>query len=135
MSEFIPSSPYFFRLIRRSILGVLVALLLAVWLLPAPLQPPADPGASPNPAKAAWFLIWIQELLSYSNRTIYLVIAGAISFLLLPYWGGRKPLVQARWFPRGQFPATLFTLTATIFLVALTLIACLFRGKNWSWVW
>lgn len=135
MSDYISSSPYFFRLIKRTLVGVLLILLLGVMLIPAPLLPPADFGEPPNPAKAAWFLIWVQELLSYSNRTIYLVIAAAGAFVLLPYWGGRKPLSHARWFPAGQLAATLFTLSCALILVALTLVAWLFRGINWSFVW
>lgn len=135
MSDYVSSSPYFFRLIKRAILSVLLVLLLGVIFLPAPLLPPADLAEPPNPAKAAWFLIWVQELLSYSNRTIYLVIAAAGAFVLLPYWAGRKPLSQARWFPAGQLAATLFTLSCALILVALTLVAWLFRGINWSFVW
>ncbi|MBM4130742.1 hypothetical protein FJ250_06905, partial [bacterium] len=58
----IPSSPRFFRLIRRGLLVIAVFLLAAAWLVPAPLETVADPMRAPNPAKSAWFLLWIQEL-------------------------------------------------------------------------
>jgi len=135
MSDYVPSSPVFFRLIKRTVVVVLLVLLLGVLLVPAPLLPPADPAQPPNPAKAAWFLIWIQEVLSYSTRTIYLVIAAAFAFLALPWWGGRLPLERARWFPSGQWWATFFTLAGAVILVALTLIAWFLRGPNWSLPW
>ena len=61
MSQYVKSSPHFFRPVGRSmLLGVAVLLLLAA-LVPAPLETPADPAHAPNPAKSAWFLLWIQS--------------------------------------------------------------------------
>ena len=51
---------------KRWVPGAAVLLLLAA-LVPAPLETPADPAHAPNPAKSAWFLLWIQELVSYST--------------------------------------------------------------------
>ena len=43
MSDQVPSSPHFFRLIRRGLLVIAVFLLVAAWLVPAPLETAADP--------------------------------------------------------------------------------------------
>lgn len=135
MSDYIPSSPVFFRMIKRNMLLVVALLLLGAWLFPAPLQPPADIAQPPNPAKAAWFLLWIQELLSYSNRYVYLILLLTAGFALLPLWGGKVPSETARWFGRQQWPVTLFTLLTAVGLILLTLIAWLWRGENWSFIW
>lgn len=135
MSEYIPSSPVFFRMIKRCMLLVAVVLLLGSLLFSAPLQPPADIAQPPNPAKAAWFLLWIQELLSYSNRYIYLILAVVAGFALLPLWGRGRPCEEAQWFAREQWAVTLFTLLTVIGLILLTLIAWLWRGENWSFIW
>ena len=52
-----------------------VALLLLAWLFPAPLQEAADVTRVPNPARSAWFLLWMQELISYSAALVYLIAA------------------------------------------------------------
>ncbi|NCO52004.1 MAG: cytochrome B6 [Deltaproteobacteria bacterium] len=133
--ETVPSSPVFFRLIRRNMLLLVVVLLLGAWLFPAPLQPPADLAQPPNPAKAAWFLLWIQELLSYSNRFAYLMLAGVAGFALLPLWRRQPPTTAAIWFERRQWPVILLTLLTLAGLILLTLIASLWRGENWAFIW
>ena len=56
-------------------MGLLIAFLviLAIFIL-APLDGPADIASVPNPIKSAWFLLWIQELVSYSNYLVYPII-------------------------------------------------------------
>lgn len=135
MSDFVLSSPVFFRMIKRCMVLVIVALLLGALLFSAPLQPPADIAQPPNPAKAAWFLLWIQELLSYSNRYIYLILVVVAGFALLPFWSHGRLCDEARWFARAQWPVTLFTLLTVIGLFFLTLVAWLWRGENWSFIW
>lgn len=128
-SDYVPSSPVFFRLIRRSMtLFVAVACALAAFL-PAPLQEPADIGKVPNPAKSAWFLLWIQELVSYSRHLIYIVVLLAVFFLLLPYtrWGGRDDGAE-----RYRRPVAALSVAVFSFIVVLTIIAYLFRGRNWA---
>ncbi|MBI5655355.1 MAG: cytochrome B6, partial [Geobacter sp.] len=73
--DFVKSSPHFFRLIYGALLIFLVLALCGGALLPAPLLGPADPGNPPNPAKSAWFLLWIQELVSYGTFFIYPALA------------------------------------------------------------
>ncbi len=77
MSRYVKSSPHFFRPVGRSMLLGLAVLLLLAALVPAPLETPADPAHAPNPAKSAWFLLWIQELVSYSTLAIYVAVALA----------------------------------------------------------
>ena len=48
---------------------VLVMAVLLAWslLVPAPLEQPADPAVTPNPSKAPWYFLGIQELLFYGD--------------------------------------------------------------------
>jgi len=68
---------------------VLVAgvLLWSMWL-PAPLVEMANPAFSPNPAKAAWYFLGLQELLLHMHPTaaISLVAIVLLGFILLPLW-------------------------------------------------
>ena len=52
----------------KELLAALVCLLVLAWLgllINAPLDVAADPDFTPNPAKAPWYFLGIQELLLY----------------------------------------------------------------------
>ena len=54
----------------------------------APLGAPANPGMSPNPAKAPWYFLGFQELLVHFHPVVAIVVlplAGLAAMLLLPY--------------------------------------------------
>jgi hypothetical protein len=134
MKGYVRSSPFFFRRIVIS-LGLLVALvvILAIFV-PAPLEGPADIASVPNPIKSAWFLLWAQELVSYSRYLVYPIIVLGLYFLLLPYLPGSPECKRARWLQRDQLVVTILTLTIFVAIVMLTVVAMFFRGENWSFV-
>lgn len=134
MRGYIKSSPHFFRLIGLASAAAVVGLLVLAWLFPAPLQEPANPGVVPNPVKSAWFLLWIQELVSYSALMIYPVVAGALFFLLLPWLPLTSTAHRAAWFPRDQRFVNGAAVIAVLAIVLLTAVASFFRGVNWSLV-
>lgn len=134
MKNYLPSSPYFFRPVKVAFAAGVAALLLLAWLIPAPLQEPADFARVPNPARSAWFLLWMQELVSYSSLLVYLIAAIAVFFALLPWLPGLKQAQRARWLPADQRLVNWVTLIAFLGIVALTVIAMFFRGENWSLV-
>ena len=59
----IHSWPYFVRV--EFIAGLIMMLILIVWSLAidAPLEQPADPSITPNPSKAPWYFLGLQEML------------------------------------------------------------------------
>ncbi|WP_243371027.1 selenite/tellurite reduction operon b-type cytochrome membrane protein ExtQ [Geotalea sp. SG265] len=134
MKQYIKSSPHFFRLIKMATVAAVLAIALLAVLIPAPLQEPASLSKVPNPVKSAWFLLWIQELVSYSKYLIYAVAATGLFFLFLPWLPSREGSETARWFPGGQRWVTAVTLAVFVAIVALTVIAMFFRGANWSLV-
>lgn len=129
---FVKSSPHFFRLIGRSIWLLVILLLVLAALVPAPLQIAADPSVTPNPAKSAWFLLWTQELVSYSRWMIYPILLLGLLFLLLPWLPGQLRAHHASWFPAGQRTISLLTLVAFAVILFLTLVAYFLRGPNWA---
>jgi hypothetical protein len=134
MNAYVRSSPYFFRLVKIAFTAGIAVLLLLAWLLPAPLQEAADVSRVPNPARSAWFLLWMQELVSYSADLVYLIVALAVFFAVLPWWPLSPPAASARWLPREQQLVTWITLIAFAGIVALTVLAMFLRGENWSLV-
>ena len=133
MSRYVPSSPHFFRPVGRAlVLGVLVLAVLA-WLVPAPLEPPADPSQAPNPAKSAWFLLWIQELVSHGTSFVFVAVALAALLVALP-WLPLPRLANARWLPREHRWLAAAVLAAAAFVLALTAVGLFLRGPDWRLV-
>jgi hypothetical protein len=133
MSRYVKSSPHFFRPVGRAALAGIAVLLLLAALVPAPLEPPADPAHAPNPAKSAWFLLWIQELVSYGTRAIYVAVALAAFLVALP-WLPLPKLEHARWLPREHRLLALAVLAAAGLVLVLTVVGLFFRGRDWRLV-
>ncbi|MFZ2947988.1 MAG: selenite/tellurite reduction operon b-type cytochrome membrane protein ExtQ [Desulfuromonadaceae bacterium] len=131
---FVKSSPHFFRIISRSMYALAAVLLLLAALIPAPLQEQANPAITPNPAKSAWFLLWIQELVSWSRLMIYPVMLLGVLFLLLPWLPVGARVHHGGWFPRELRAVSTVTLILAAAVVLLTVVAMFFRGGNWSLV-
>ena len=129
---FVKSSPHFFRPVKVAAIRFVALLLTLAALVPAPLQEPANPALTPNPAKSAWFLLWIQETVSWSRLAIYPLLAGCFLFLALPWLPGSGRVHRGEWFPRQQRLVSLLTMVACAAILALTLLAMFFRGANWS---
>ena len=134
MKDYIPTSPFLFRMIKRALVLLIGVLLLLAFIVPAPLQNPGNLEKSPNPAKAAWFFLWIQELVSYSTHLFYVIMLVGLSFFLLPYLPGISEAKQAKWLPKDQQWINIVTLIIFLVISALTIIAMFFRGGNWAFV-
>jgi len=77
-------------LVREVILVQLCLILLAAaaLLFDAPLEGIADPSTTPNPAKAPWYFLGLQELLHYFPPVVAGVLLPAlvvIGIVLIPY--------------------------------------------------
>lgn len=132
--SYLKSSPHFFKPVLRAFWFGTAALLLLAALIPAPLQEPASLSKVPNPVKSAWFLLWIQELVSYRIWLIYPLIGIGLLFIGLP-WLQRDLPEQARWFGRPHRLLASLVLCLFVLIVALTVVGLFFRGENWALVW
>jgi hypothetical protein len=134
MRGYVRSSPVFFRLVKIAMALLVLVLLILAALVPAPLQEPANIARVPNPVKSAWFLLWIQELVSYSKYLIYAVLALAAGLTMLPWLAGEGGPGHAAWFGREQMPVSVVALAAFVIIGALTAVGLFFRGENWAFV-
>lgn len=101
-------------------LAVMVLLLLLSAVRDAPLEEFANPDMPPTPAKAAWYLMGIQELILHMHPTwgaIILPALAALALIAIPYLD-RSQQDVGRWFagPRGRRIA-LFTAVGTLLIV------------------
>lgn len=130
--DYVKSDPLFFKMITYSGIGVTTLIFISALFFEAPLDIKADMNTPPNPAKASWFLIWIQEIVSYSAYMIYIVIALLAYYCFLPYIYKKSTPQYAIWFDKSFRLVQIITLLSFLFIVSLTIIAILFRGKNWE---
>ncbi len=86
-------------------MGVLALMMVLSLLFDAPLKEIADPSVPENPAKAPWYFLGLQELVSYSAFMGGMVIPGIVllGLALIPYVDREKGHV-GRWFsgPEGK---------------------------------
>ena len=119
-----------------ALLAMTAFLLILSVILQAPLLEPANFNATPNPSKAPWYFLGLQELLSYFDPQIAGVtvptIVGLVGFMMIPYVDknpSNKPSDR-------KFAIMLYTIFLTGSAV-LTIIGVLFRGQgfNFAYPW
>ena len=117
-------------------LAVFVVIVGLSLIFDAPLEEPANPLHPPNPAKAPWYFVGIQEMVSYSAFMggILIPVLIGLFFLLLPYLD-RNPKGVGVWFSRERRLAnTLFVLFIIAVIVSI-MVGEFGRGPNWQFYW
>jgi len=99
----------------------------------APLEEMANPAVTPHVAKAPWYFLGLQELLSYFNATVagVLVIPVYIGGLMIIPFVDRSPYKAAR----DRKLMWVFFMCLMIGGLIITFIGSFFRGPGWNWVW
>jgi len=138
-------------LVRRALIATLgtIALIsiLAVFIA-SPLEEPANPLITPNPAKAPWYFLWLQEIVT--DTTIHLgsfTINGAfiggvilpgllIGVLTLWPWLDRSPReATGEWFHPARRTQNLVFIVVMVAILLLTYIGMEMRGPYWEFFW
>jgi len=116
---------------------ILCTALLVVWavILPAPLEQPADPNIAPNPAKAPWYFLGLQEMLVYFDPWLAgvifpgLIIVGLIA---IPFMD-KNPRGNGYYtFKERPFAISTFLFGFVILWVILIIFGTFLRGPNWN---
>jgi len=142
------SSP---ELVRRIVLVFLlvfnVTLLLSI-LFDAPLEEAANAAITPNPAKAPWYFLWLQELVASTTVRVggFTVSGGFIGGILVPgvllvlasAWPflDRSPqTTEGIWFARERWRQNLVFASISVGMIALILVSVYLRGPSWGLYW
>lgn len=133
----VPSWPDFIWIIFLMMLFITILLWGVSFLVYAPLEEAAEWAKTPNPAKAPWYFIGLQELLVYFDPWIAGVILPnqiIIGLILIPYVDV-SPTEQGSYnFERRRFAIAFFTF-GMIFWFLLIVVGQILRGPSWQIYW
>jgi menaquinol-cytochrome c reductase cytochrome b/c subunit len=116
-----------------SLIIVTAALIVFSTFVNAPLRELANPNLTPNPSKAPWYFLGLQELLRYFHPMVAGVIVPTLFFgllFVLPY-ADRNPSTKPG---DRKIAIVLFTMLLMFFMI-LTVIGAFFRGPGFNFVW
>jgi quinol-cytochrome oxidoreductase complex cytochrome b subunit len=124
------------NLVFREILlfmATLAVLLVLAIFWNAPLEEIANPVHPPNPAKAPWYFLGLQELVAYSAFWGGVVVPALLvtALMALPYIDRKRKGVGVWFSGERKVAITVFSICLSA-AVVLTVIGTAFRGPNWS---
>jgi len=125
------SYPYAFFREAIALMATVTGIMAISLLYHAPLEELANPARTPNPAKAPWYFLGLQELVSHS-ALLGGVVAPALMVIVLlaiPYFDrnpSRRPSDR-------KWALWLFSIFVVANL-ALIVIGTFFRGPGWAFV-
>ena len=116
-----------------SLLIVTAFLIVFSTFVNAPLRALANPNLTPNPSKAPWYFLGLQELLRYFHPMVagILIPGVAIAFLIVLPYVDRNPSTKPG---DRKLAIVLFTMFLMLWAV-LTIIGAFFRGPGQNFVW
>jgi len=137
--EAVLTFPHFLALEALAALFFIVLLMVVSLAWNAPLEAPADPARTPNPAKAPWYFAGLQEMLVYFDPWIAGVMLPAViivGLVLLPYVDLTPGEGIGTWFCwRKRRFEILFFAAGLLLWFGLMLIGVYCRGPGWEWYW
>ncbi|MCZ2146826.1 MAG: cytochrome b N-terminal domain-containing protein [Bryobacterales bacterium] len=147
-AETVPSSPNLTERLLLVTLATVVAVSVLAILLPTPLEEAANPRVTPNPAKAPWYFLWLQELVT--DTTIHLggftingafiggiLIPGLIvaGLIVWPFFDRSPVSAVGVWFAAARRRQNTVFLLLVLAVLVLTIIGTFLRGPSWNFYW
>lgn len=119
------------------VVALFYAIGLVAWslLLKAPLEEPANPTISPNPSKAPWYFLGLQEMLVYYDPWIAGVLLPTFIILglcAIPYIDRETKNSGFYSFKTRRFAITGFLFGFWILWILLICFGTFLRGPNWN---
>lgn len=114
----------------------------------SPLEEPANALVTPNPAKAPWYFLWLQEIVTDTTVRIgSFTLNGAfvggvilpgilVTLMTLWPWLDRSPITATGlWLPKSRARQNLVFLLIIVFILILTFVGTAMRGPYWNLYW
>jgi hypothetical protein len=125
-------------LVYTELIAMIIATaLLVVWaiLLKAPLEQPATSAKAPNPSKAPWYFLGLQEMLVYFDPWMAGVVLPTmiiVGLVALPYIDFNREGNGYYTFNQRPFAITTFMFGFLVLWVVLIVLGTFLRGPNWN---
>ena len=116
---------------------ILCTVLLVVWSvgLKAPIEEPANPSVSPNPSKAPWYFLGLQEMLVYFDPWLAGVVFPTviiIGMMSIPFIDNNPKGTGYYSFEGRKMAVSIFMFFWLILWVFLITVGTFLRGPNWN---
>ncbi len=116
---------------------ILFSVFLILWslALKAPLEQPANPAKTPNPSKAPWYFLGLQEMLVYFDPWIAGVVLPTMiitGLMMLPYIDKNPKGNGYYTFKERKFAISVYMFGFIVTWVLLIFMGTFLRGPNWN---
>jgi hypothetical protein len=116
---------------------VVCTVILIVWaiVLKAPLEQPASSARIPNPSKAPWYFLGLQEMLVYFDPWMAGVVLPTMiiqGLIALPYIDFNQKGNGYFTFTERKFAVTTFLFGFVVLWCVLIVLGTFLRGPNWN---
>lgn len=131
------SWPHLFYIELIAVLVVTAALLFLSLYVGAPLEEEVGRDTTPNPMKAPWYFLGLQELLVFFDPWIAGVTLPAliiIGLMLIPFLDTNPKGSGSYTFSERKLAVSVYAFGLGLW-TALIVIGVWFRGLDWSWYW
>ncbi len=128
------------HLVYREFIALLLAtvVLVALSLVSgAPLEEMASHDTTPNPMKAPWYFLGLQELLVFFDPWLAGVVLPAliiVGLMAVPYVDTNPRGKGVYSFSERRFAVTTYVFGFALWFVLIT-VGVWFRGLDWQWYW
>jgi hypothetical protein len=116
---------------------IVMTFVLVIWavLLKAPLEQPASSAKAPNPSKAPWYFLGLQEMLVYYDPWMAGVVLPTfivVGLISLPYIDFNQKGNGYFTFAQRKFAVTTFLFGFVVLWCTLIVLGTFLRGPNWN---
>ena len=116
---------------------IICTVLLLVWAhyLKAPLEEPSNPARTPNPSKAPWYFLGLQEMLVYYDPWLAGVVFPSMiigGLMAIPFIDMNPKGNGYYTFKQRPFAITTFLFGFIVLWVILIILGTFLRGPNWN---
>jgi len=129
------------HLVRMEFLVALFVMIgLTIWSLTidAPLEEPANPTRTPNPSKAPWYFLGLQEMLVYFDpwhAGVVLPTLIIVGLVVIPFIDTNPKGNGYYCFKDRKWEILTFIFGFHVLWVTMIIIGTFFRGPGWNLFW
>ena len=125
-------------LVYTELLAMVIGMIvLVVWslALKAPIEEPANPARTPNPSKAPWYFLGLQEMLVYFDPWLAGVVFPSliiVGLMAIPFIDTNPRGNGYFTFKERRVEITIFLFGFLILWVNMVMLGTFLRGPNWN---